>query len=30
VPELVPSLNNLAWVLAANGEATNRDGAEAV
>jgi Flp pilus assembly protein TadD len=30
VPELVPALNNLAWVLAADGEATNRNGAEAV
>ena len=30
VPDLVPALNNLAWVLAANGEATNRNGAEAL
>jgi tetratricopeptide (TPR) repeat protein len=30
VPDLVPALNNLAWVLAADREATNRNGAEAV
>jgi tetratricopeptide (TPR) repeat protein len=30
VPDLVPALNNLAWTLAADGETTNRNGAEAV
>ena len=30
VPDLVPALNNLAWVLASDAEATNRNGVEAV
>jgi tetratricopeptide (TPR) repeat protein len=30
VPDLVPALNNLAWVLATDREAMNRNGAEAV
>jgi tetratricopeptide (TPR) repeat protein len=30
VPDLVPALNNLAWTLASDPEATNRNGAEAV
>lgn len=30
VPDLVPALNNLAWVLATDADATNRNGAEAV
>jgi protein O-mannosyl-transferase len=29
-PDLVPALNNLAWILAADAEASNRNGAEAV
>lgn len=30
VPDLVPALNNLAWILATDPDATNRNGAEAV
>jgi len=30
VPNLVPALNNLAWILASDTEATNRNGTEAV
>ena len=30
VPDLVPALNNLAWVLATDPDAANRNGAEAV
>ena len=30
VPDLVPALNNLAWGLAADGNASNRNGVEAV
>jgi protein O-mannosyl-transferase len=30
VPDLVPNLNNLAWILATDPAATNRNGAEAV
>ena len=29
-PDLVPALNNLAWILATDPDATNRNGAEAV
>jgi tetratricopeptide (TPR) repeat protein len=30
VPDLVPALNNLAWILATDPDATNRNGGEAV
>jgi tetratricopeptide (TPR) repeat protein len=30
VPDLVPALNNLAWILASDPDATNRNGTEAV
>ncbi len=30
VPDLVPALNNLAWILATDPEPTNRDGVEAI